>query len=450
MKHIKRAPIRILIMTVLTGVICIIGMLMIVAKQKQLVEMHKDIVNHYVVNREYMAKITSTMSKHHVMVDNYVLTTNNDSRAKYEKSGLAARAELKMLVIDFTDDMKVGEQEKLYHKVYSNVCAYLSNVDTMVAYAKAGDSEMVIYYNDNVLSKFIDQVNKNVKALDDMTVNEIEAAEAKMNHAIKVSSVLRTVCIIIVLLMLALCSWYCVYVAANLDNYKIQLEQDLNEKNKFIRQNTEQVLRMQDNIISGIANLIEDRDTDTGKHVKRTSDYVEMIARSAKYWELYEDILTEEYIQRLVKAAQLHDIGKISVPDRILLKPGKLTPEEFEEIKKHAAEGGRIIRELFGEAEDQEYVRIAIEVASCHHEKWDGTGYGRGLARTNIPLSARIMAIADVFDALISKRCYKDAYDLDKAFDIIKESSGTHFDPQLADVFIRMRKDIENYLNENK
>ena len=162
---------------------------------------------------------------------------------------------------------------------------------------------------------------------------------------------------------------------------------------------------------------------------------------------LYPDILNDKYISQLVKAAPLHDVGKIMIPDNILLKPGKLTPEEFEIIKTHSVEGGRIIRETFTDLEDREYVQIADDVATYHHEKWDGTGYMGQLKGEEIPLSARIMAIADVFDALLSKRCYKEAMSQEESFQIIQESSGTHFDPVLVETFLGMKEEIVEFLS---
>lgn len=168
-----------------------------------------------------------------------------------------------------------------------------------------------------------------------------------------------------------------------------------------------------------------------------------MLAKNTRQMGYYTDILTDEYIELLVRAAPMHDIGKISISDLILRKQGKLTPEEFDIMKDHASEGGRIIRSVMSDIENKDYVDMAAQVAECHHEKWDGSGYPKGLCGEEIPLCARIMAIADVFDALVSKRCYKEAFSFDKAFGIIAGSSGTHFDPILTDVFLKMRPQIE-------
>ena len=195
---------------------------------------------------------------------------------------------------------------------------------------------------------------------------------------------------------------------------------------------------------------MENRDFDTGEHVRRTSAYVELIAKKAQKEGFYKNILTDNFINLLEKAAPMHDIGKIVIPDSILKKPGKLTSEEFEEIKRHTTEGGRIVHEVLGENEEPEYVNIASDVATFHHEKWDGSGYPYHKKGEDIPLSARIMAIADVYDALVSPRCYKLPMSPEEAFKIISESSGSHFDPILAELFLALRKPVEEVMNSLK
>ncbi len=143
----------------------------------------------------------------------------------------------------------------------------------------------------------------------------------------------------------------------------------------------------------------------------------------------------------------MHDIGKISIPDAVLQKPGKLTPEEFACMKEHTEKGGKIINETFGHLGDASYTKMAYRVAKYHHEKWNGTGYPKGLEGEEIPLCARIMAVADVFDAVSEKRCYRDAMPIDKCFEIIAEGSGRDFDPLIADTFLSIRKKVEQIHN---
>lgn len=196
-------------------------------------------------------------------------------------------------------------------------------------------------------------------------------------------------------------------------------------------------------VVTGFATLVEKRDDNTGGHIRRTSLYVELLAKELRKRGYYKNVLTKDYIQNLLMAAPMHDIGKIAVPDAILQKPGRLTPEEFAIMKQHSADGGKIIKETFGKLGDEEYLDMAYLVARYHHEKWNGKGYPEGLSGKDIPLCARIMAIADVFDAVSEKRCYRDAMPIDKCFDIIREGSGTDFEPVLVEVFLDIRKKIE-------
>ncbi len=202
-------------------------------------------------------------------------------------------------------------------------------------------------------------------------------------------------------------------------------------------------------MVMGFATLVENRDGNTGGHIHRTTTYVEMLAKELKNRGLYKDELTEDYIKNLILAAPMHDVGKIAIPDAILQKPGKLTAEEFDVMKTHAAKGGEIIRETFKSMGDDEYEKIAYQVARFHHEKWNGKGYPEGLSRKEIPLCARIMAVADVFDAVSAKRCYRDAMPLEQCFSIIENGSGQDFDPYITDVFLDMKEIITNIVESN-
>ncbi len=205
--------------------------------------------------------------------------------------------------------------------------------------------------------------------------------------------------------------------------------------------NQEKISDLQENIISGLANLIESRDSETGGHVSRTRAYVKSLAENARNSGIYADVLDDHYISLLYKLAPMHDVGKIVVPDGILKKPGRLTEEEYEQMKRHASEGGAVVRRILHGITDEEYLQIASDIAACHHERWDGKGYPAGLAGEDIPLCARIMALADVYDALISERCYKKALPPEEAIGIIREGAGTQFDPQLAKIFLRIIAD---------
>lgn len=211
-----------------------------------------------------------------------------------------------------------------------------------------------------------------------------------------------------------------------------------------VKKQTEYIDRIQERMVLGMADMIENRDTNTGGHVKRTSAVVLLFVEKLKNCAaLYG--FSDEFLRYVVKAAPMHDLGKIAVSDLILNKPGKFTPEEFEEMKKHAEKGADIVGQILDGVEDEEFVHVAKNVAHYHHEKWNGEGYPEHLSGIGIPPEARIMALADVFDALVSKRCYKDKMDYDRAFGIIEESLGSHFDPELGKWFLKCRPELEAF-----
>ena len=203
-------------------------------------------------------------------------------------------------------------------------------------------------------------------------------------------------------------------------------------------------------IVTSFATLVESRDSSTGSHVKRTKSYVKIILDEIKTNSLYSSIMTKDFEDKMMNAAPMHDIGKISIPDTILQKPEKLTDEEYSVMKKHSVLGGEIIQEIFKDMDDKEFLNIAYDVTRYHHEKWNGNGYPEGLVGKEIPFSSRIMAIADVFDAISAKRCYRDAMPLDKCFAIIKEGKGVDFDPVLTDLFLNAREKVEKVCKESQ
>ncbi len=231
-------------------------------------------------------------------------------------------------------------------------------------------------------------------------------------------------------------------VVNSIDSKRSKLDESVDEKIAAIE-------RMQHQIIISFSNIIEARDGNTGKHVKRTSEYVEALVKELARTGAYSDILTERYMHDTIISAPLHDIGKITVPDAILLKPGKLTDEEFNAIKNHTVNGKKIIEESMSDIEDEEFLKIAKSVALYHHECWDGSGYPYGVIGSEIPLCARIMTIADFFDALAAKRVYKAAMPTEKVFDIIKEQRGKKFDPVVADAFLNIKDEINEIAKAN-
>lgn len=227
-----------------------------------------------------------------------------------------------------------------------------------------------------------------------------------------------------------------------------KMESDMADQYRDIRRYSDNVLKMQDGLITLIADMVEDRDSDTGYHIQKTASYVRIIMDGLKRKGYYAEQLTPQFVEYVVKSAPLHDTGKIKISDAILNKPGRFTPEEYEIMKKHAVYGKEIIDKAISTVEGESYLREASNMAGYHHERWDGKGYPNGLKEEEIPLSARIMAVADVFDALASKRVYKPAFPLDEALRIIEEGKGTQFDPRCVEVFLEAVPDIEAVLKE--
>lgn len=205
----------------------------------------------------------------------------------------------------------------------------------------------------------------------------------------------------------------------------------------------EHLQRTLDAIIYTLASQAEIRDVETGRHLDRTASYVEITAMELRRSAEHEAYLTDSYISDLVKATPLHDIGKVGVPDSILCKPGKLTPEEQSHMQRHAVDGATLLKEADRKLAFQSFLKIAIQIAGSHHERWDGKGYPAGLSGSDIPLSARIMALADVYDALRSQRHYKKAFSHEESREIILADRGKQFDPEVVDAFLRAERRFE-------
>lgn len=191
--------------------------------------------------------------------------------------------------------------------------------------------------------------------------------------------------------------------------------------------------------ILGLAKLAEYRDTDTGSHLERIREYSRILAEELSGKPEFSKYISENYIEDIFNSAILHDIGKVGIPDAILRKPAGLTDDEFEIIKTHTTLGGEAIEAIENRIEGQSFLTIGKEIAYHHHEKWDGSGYPNGFQKEEIPLSARIIALADVYDALTSKRAYKEAYTHQDAIRMIKKLKGTHFDPDVVDAFLTVK-----------
>ncbi len=218
----------------------------------------------------------------------------------------------------------------------------------------------------------------------------------------------------------------------------------------MVREKTSELEITRDAMIESLALLAENRHLETGSHIKRTMKYVRILADKLKEHPKFKNFLSDEFIEHVEKTAPLHDIGKVGVPDSILLKPGKLTKEEFREMQKHAKFGHNALSYSDPRLESNVFLKLAREMAYTHHEKWNGTGYPRGLKGDEIPLSGRLMAVADVYDAITTARVYKTAQSHDQAVDEIQKCSGTAFDPEIVKIFLECEKDFYRIAQEFK
>lgn len=243
-------------------------------------------------------------------------------------------------------------------------------------------------------------------------------------------------------------SLHCVYLRDETEQQKyLKLAKKYNEDlKKNVNAKTEKIKDIQNDIIISMASIVENRDNNTGGHIARTSDVVKIFVEHLQKRKI-EKKLTLDFANCIIKAAPLHDFGKIAIPDSILNKPSKFTDDEYEIMKKHSEKGAAIVEKILKNSDDELFKKIAINVANFHHEKWNGTGYPTKIKEFEIPFEARVMALADVFDALVSKRVYKDSFSYEKAFSIIKESSGTHFDPILCREFLNCKKQLIKLYN---
>jgi len=211
----------------------------------------------------------------------------------------------------------------------------------------------------------------------------------------------------------------------------------------IIRERTDKLHTLQNSIVAVLADMVETRDKGTGGHIERTSMYIDILIKEMKERGVYAEEISGWDLEKIVSSARMHDLGKISITDTIVNKPGKLTDDEYEMMKGHAKEGERIIDEIISRTGEGDFLLNAKLFAGTHHERWDGKGYPRGLKETEIPLQGRIMAIVDVYDALVSERPYKRAFSDDEAINIIMQNSGTHFDPKIANLFYEVRDHIK-------
>jgi putative two-component system response regulator len=217
----------------------------------------------------------------------------------------------------------------------------------------------------------------------------------------------------------------------------------------IIRERTMQLSQMQTSIVSVLADMVENRDKGTGGHIERTSKYLNILINQMKVRGVYADEMHDWDVDKIISAAKMHDLGKITITDLIVNKPGKLTPDEYRAMKTHAIEGERIIDEIITRTGEGEFLNNAKLFAGTHHERWDGKGYPRGLKGEEIPLHGRIMAVVDTYDALVSERSYKKAFTDEEAVSIIIENSGIYYDPKIVEVFCEVKEQFKTVRMES-
>lgn len=225
-------------------------------------------------------------------------------------------------------------------------------------------------------------------------------------------------------------------------------KQELEDLNKAVKESAENIVEIQQKVVIGLANIIESRDDNTGGHVKRTSEVISVIVDEIQKQGKID--LEGQLAADIVRAAPMHDLGKITIDSAILCKPARLTDEEFAIMKTHAPKSGEMVRLLLDGIEEEHFIQTAFNIARHHHERWDGHGYPDGLKGEEIPLEARIMAVADVYDALVSKRCYKEAMSFEQAYRIMMEGMGTQFDPQMQEIFEACHGKLEDYYRKTR
>ena len=422
------------------GIICLVNLCFVGYMIYHLYQSEKKydlILNQGVQKEELVYKLGENMYRMQSMMLAYVLSDDNDVMIRYEKI-LDEIDEKNVKDFKTLEELMVTVKEKdMYHNLYSGYVTYQGQREMIELLVEQHSRETAKYYVNAVMQKHLEKMDTDMKQLGDYVDGKIDDSKSSLyKHQFVTKVILEIIAVISMMGLVVLFLFLIKFSRSIVDTFT--LEQAYHR---------EHVIRMQRKTIENMAELVESRDGETGTHIKNTAKYVKMIAKTMAKQEKYAKILTEEYIELLTRFAPLHDVGKITVPDRILLKPARLTDEEFKIMQSHTVNGGNIIVQILTDIESEENVMLARDIALCHHEKWNGAGYPAGLKGEEIPLCARIMAVADVFDALISKRCYIKSMSIDEAFCIIEKDSGSHFDPDVAQTFLGLREEIEQYIN---
>ena len=420
------------------SVACILGIVLLVHNINIISDQYEENISRSMQSQRIMDNISSIIYRTESLVWQHIVCEQDAEYAQYEGQIEELLSNMPDLFSQLDESIEDEDDSASLHTVIKQYVGFRSNVDVVLELSRKGSKQSAQYYVEIKLSPYFDAVNETLDDIDRDMEEKGQRAAGEMEDSIRVAKLVTTLCLAVVGFIIVSCM---VIVARH---GRLIIDRQAEE----LQSHQQRVMALQYRTIVSMANLIEGRDEDTGEHVKRPRWFVDRIARKLDEKGVFPDEIDDEFLENLWKAAPLHDIGKIKVPDAILKKPGKLTEEEFEIMKSHAAQGGQIVYETMDGIEERQYIEMAHDVAKYHHEKWNGTGYPEGLSGEAIPLCARIMAVADVFDALTSKRCYKPAMSIDEAFRIIEESVNSHFDPVVAEAFFELRPEVEQYLQE--
>lgn len=434
----RKMTLHILFSMIIASAACMLGIVLLMNNINSISKQYEENISRSVRNQKTMSRISEDIYRTESLVWQHIVNEDDSFYSQYEEHITELLEEMTELFAQLEENLGDDADAAMLHTIVKQHVGFKSNTEVVLDLSRSGSKQSAQYYVGMKLSPYFDDVNETLAEINANLEAKGAAAADGMEEGLRAARLAAVLCLGVVGFILAVC------IGVVSSRGRSIVDQQAEE----LKNHQQRVMELQYNTIVGMANLIEGRDEDTGEHVKRTGWFVEKIARQLAAEGAYREQVDETFLENLWKAAPLHDIGKIKVPDGILKKPGKLSAEEFEIMKSHAAEGGEIIYEVMAGIEEKDYIEMAHDVAKYHHEKWDGSGYPEGLAGEEIPLCARIMAVADVFDALISRRCYKSPMPLEKAYAIIEESVGSHFDPIVANAFLKLRPEVERYLRE--
>lgn len=445
----KKVAHKIFLACISAFLVVLIGFSSIAIVFQNMRQIYENSMEEAIENSIFMDKIRRLVNQELLTSSFYTIATSNEALAHYEQVEKNIRAELTECLSDFGKRMVGNEKAKIFHTINAGCQSVFQDNDLIRSIHSNGSKIYAEQYILGNIAHSKEILDSGLNSLAKYINSEIARTKKDLSFHYKMIEVSFSVAVFMSIGISVVLTVVCTMFTSQLEINKNNLQNDIIEKTDEIKEQNKKIIYIQEQTIYGMANLIESRDSDTGEHVKRTSLYAELLGKAAKEAGYHKEIITDGYIEILKKAAPMHDIGKIVVSDSILKKPGKLTEEEFKKIQNHTIAGEKIIREVLSGIESEDYVKIAADIAVSHHERWDGNGYPYKLKGEEIPLEARIMAIADVFDALVSPRCYKDPFSTDEAFEIISLSRGTHFDPVLTDLFISKKDEVVKIFNNN-